>query len=297
MIMWPGKSSYELRPLLITAILSILIGSCDLLDPDEPTPAYIHLNTPSLSTDYAKEGSNSQKISDYWVYVNDNLLGVFEFPIEFPVLAEGDARVEVFAGIKNNGISAQRRAYPFYRPYVNDSSAFLVADESLVLDPKFSYESNTEFSWLEDFERVNLSIENGSSSGAQLVTLNSDLAFQGQNCGQVILDKTNPSCFFTQSEYVVLPKFGTEVYLEINYRNDASLVVGVRSLYSDGSARDLDAVVINPSSSWNKIYVDLTDIISDEVNAVSSLIYFYASYSDSKDSEEILIDNIKLLHF
>ena len=96
---------------------TLLFSSCELYNPSEPIPAYIHIEKFNLTTDYATQGSNSHKITDAWVYVDDQLIGCFELPATFPVITEGTHKVKIVAGIKVNGIASNRGQYPFYNPY------------------------------------------------------------------------------------------------------------------------------------------------------------------------------------
>ena len=65
---------------LISLFALIFMSSCELYNPAEPTPAYIHIDKFILNTAYLTEGSNSHKITDAWVYIDDQLLGCFELP-------------------------------------------------------------------------------------------------------------------------------------------------------------------------------------------------------------------------
>ncbi len=291
-----GKPSHVFIAILLVGSLLALSG-CDILDPDEPVPSYLQLQEPDFESDYLKEGSESQNISNYWVYVNDNLIGVFEYPIEIPVLAKGDVKLEVLAGIKDNGISAQRRIYPFFQPYLNDSNAVLNPGLSSTFQPIFRYETNTTFKWKEDFESLSISLENGSNNAANVELYNGDEVFEGNGSAVVRLGSQRTRAFFTQAEYVELPKFGTDIYLEFDYKAGNEFTVGLRSLYSNGSGTDLDLVNINANSEWNKIYIDLTEFVSAEVNANLHLIYFYANYQGSGENRDIYLDNLKLIHF
>ena len=53
------------------------------------------------------------------VYINDDLVGVYELPAKFPVLKEGNVTVKVFAGIIDFAKDPPRGVkYPFYDPHV-----------------------------------------------------------------------------------------------------------------------------------------------------------------------------------
>ena len=88
-------------------------------------PAYIKIDTIKLDTYYPEQGSKSANITDAWVYVNDNLVGVFELPALLPVLHRGPNKLQIYPGIKLNGISSTRVPYPFYQPVVYDDFNFV----------------------------------------------------------------------------------------------------------------------------------------------------------------------------
>ena len=71
------------------------------------TPAYIKINDIELNN------SSTDKITDAWVYIENQLQGVYELPAKFPVLETGVKEIRIKAGIKNNGISSSRVFYPF----------------------------------------------------------------------------------------------------------------------------------------------------------------------------------------
>lgn len=293
-----GKPCFDLKLKYITLpVCCFLLSSCNVLDPEEPIPSFIQFSEPRLNTNFQQEGSNSHNITDYWVYVGDEFLGVYEYPIEIPVLQEGSKTVKVFPGIKDNGLSAQRRIYPFYKAYENDSTANLEAGKSLSFDPVFSYEDNVEFVWMEAFQTLNLGITNDPTSLSQFQTTSGPEAFESGTSGKIVLNIEDFRGFFLQANPLQLPGFGTEIYLELDFKNDIDFVVGLRSYFRDGSARNLDLVGINPSAEWNKIYIDLREFVSREMNATAFQIYFFANYQGTKEEELIFLDNIKLIHF
>ena len=77
--------------MLIVRIITLLgllffLGSCELFNKPEEIPAYVKIETPVLITDPQTQGANSNAITDGWIYINDEPIGVLEFPAEFPVL-------------------------------------------------------------------------------------------------------------------------------------------------------------------------------------------------------------------
>src|SRR5687768_8122345 len=117
--------------------MMVLLSSCK----DQAIPAY--LTIPSISVNARSyEGSSSSNIADVWVYQNSNLQGEYEMPVEFPILAEGNTELLVFAGIKLNGISSTRAIYPFYDP--DTINVTLIPTQADTVYPVVRYSSIAE---------------------------------------------------------------------------------------------------------------------------------------------------------
>jgi hypothetical protein len=83
-----------------------LLFSCNKFDGDQTIPSYIHIDKITVvDNPTLNEGSLSNKITDAWVYVDEELIGAFELPATFPVLKKGKHKISIHPGIKLNGIS------------------------------------------------------------------------------------------------------------------------------------------------------------------------------------------------
>src|ERR1035437_8120947 len=154
------KYNYKLLIVCCWLLLVVTIVSCEIYNPAEPIPAYIHINKITLAKNLSgfpnsstgDEGSLSNKITDAWVYIDEQLIGCFELPITFPVLSEGIHQVRIRAGIKINGIAATRAPYPFYNDFTQTIT--LEKGAKMNLTPSVTYNSNTHFAIMESFESV-----------------------------------------------------------------------------------------------------------------------------------------------
>jgi hypothetical protein len=275
--------------LLYIPLLSLLsLGSCEVINPEEDIPAYIHIQNIDLITDPGPEGSDAHKITDAWVYVDDELIGVFELPATFPVLKTGERTIKVRAGIKSNGISATRIQYPFYKVY--STTAYLQPGQTLTLTPVVKYFEATVFEWIENFDNTGTTIANGPyPSDTTVIQQNTDV-FEGLQSGAVYLDGSKQLFFASSaSSYNSLPKGEARVWLELNYKSTHSFKVGIMA-----NNQVHESLIINPNENWNKIYVDL----SPQVSAYSGPHKIFISMGRSTDSESaaLLLDNIKLVH-
>lgn len=273
---------------------TIFFAACKKLNPDEPIPSYIHIEKISLKTDVSKQGSNSAKISDAWVYIDDQLIGCFELPATFPVLYEGTHQIKVRAGIKVNGISATRSPYPFYEIFVQ--KAALKRNERLNLNPVVSYVSYAKFNFMENFDGVGIILAPGPAGTADTMkqTFDKKLVFEGNGSGITRLNKNDVTFQCISNTSYILPAGGAPVFLEFNYKCNHSFVAGIYA-HTTANTTVVPVIGMNPSENWNKMYVYLTPSVSGASNATDFNIYF-SMFNDNSEDLELVIDNLKLVY-
>ena len=277
--------------------LAALLPSCEVINPDEGIPSYIQIDTITVSADYVAEGSASHKITDAWVYVDDELVGTYELPATVPVLKSGSHKITIYGGIKMNGISATRIPYPFYEPY--EITTELFPDSAIMLQPNVQYYSTTTFAWKEDFESPGYTLEITSVSDSTLnrVSGTADV-FEGNTSGLFAM-RNPPHVLFeckTINEYS-LPKGGTPVFLELNYKCNNTFRIGIYANEAGGVSTQVpQTILINKSENWNKIYVNLTNEVSLFVNAINYNVYFGVIPDEGNPEPMVYVDNIKLIY-
>lgn len=246
------------------------------------------------------QGTASQKITDTWIYSDNDLIGAFELPAQFPILKSGTSTLSIFAGIKLNGINETRAPYPFY----DRLQKTVTLEQEQVTDLghlTFMYASTTRFAWQEDFEQVNITLDSTARSEvnftrARLSEL--ETAFPGESndyAAIVIIPKDNLVFESVSHNSFKLPTDGTSVFLEINYKSNNPFTAGLVINSDMASLRPV--LVINPSSKWNKIYINLTPALSSYQGVSSFRVFFTAMKSTTDAEAKIYFDNIKLLHF
>lgn len=286
---------------LAAVAFSVLISGCNLFNPAEPIPSYIHIQKIGLTTDPSIEGTNSSKITDAWVYIDDQLIGCYELPVTFPVLFDGTHQISVKAGIKVNGIAATRAPYPFYKIF--SQSVSLSPGSVTSVSPIVTYVSGLNWTtfWMEDFESSGISFAR-SPSGTDTSLLhvtsppepaNSPLIFEGNGSGIAYLDNNRQLFECISSTSYVLPK--SDVFLEFDYKSNYTFAVGV---FAHGNSTVKTKVLnFHPSDKWNKVYVYLTPTILGSDNASDYNIFFGMLNSTGADSLAFSIDNVKLIHY
>ncbi len=268
---------------------------------NNPSPSWLEVNNWTLEANSGAindAGVLTQNFTEAWVYVDNKIIGVFEVPFKIPLLLEGNVNIKIYPAIKNNGISATKKMYPFMEVFEVDAE--LIRDKILKLNPVTRYESYTKF-WIEDFEDASIQIENDPASNVQIVSGNDPLKLKyGNYYGHVSLDALNPNWTASTNEHLVLPKGGKEVYLEIDYYNTNSVVTGVLAVSSEG-VKPNPAIQLNkqdPSSiKWKKMYIELKEIVSYSTSAEYYDITFQAVLEEGLTTSDICIDNIKVVYF
>ena len=286
------------KRLLLFVSIAFILNACIKNNPD---PAWIEVNewtiqaNPELS---GAEGELSHNISDAWVYVNDDLIGVFQVPFKIPVLKSGQADIKIYPTVRNNGISATKKIYPFMDVY--EISANLVQNQTLVINPVTKYKSGLNF-WIEDFEDANMKIVNDpNTSAAHIHFANSNLQwFNGNAYGEVLLNSTDSTWIAYTNEQLVISK-GLECYLEVDYHVTNNLTTGLIYVNANGSQNNINIRLnaqADTATNWKKIYIDLKELITASPTNTSFLQSFAASLDEGKTNSKIQIDNIKVIHF
>jgi hypothetical protein len=278
--------------------LFFLFSACVKNNPD---PTWLQVNewtisaNPSLSL---QEGELTENISDAWVYINDELIGVFQVPFKIPILKEGNVTFKIYPAIKNNGISATKKIYPFLKEYVINGT--LVKNQVFTINPTTQYKDNLNF-WIEDFEDASFQItDDPNTSAANIDTDNIDLQwFNGNAFGKVVLNSTDSTWIAYTSEQLNLPK-GQECYLEIDYKVTNNVTTGLIYVTSESTTNNVH-IRLNAQKPdvavWKKIYIDLRELIGNSPSGSVFSQSFIASLDEGNTLGIILIDNIKVIHF
>ena len=271
----------------ITYLLILLVfASCQKEDA-VGIPAYI-----KIENIYLGENDSNSTITDAWVYVNGQLQGVYELPAKFPVLEEGNANIKVYAGIKNNGIASDRVIYPFYSS--DTTNKVLTINASTEIYPTVNIKENIDGQF-DDFD-------NGYS-------FNSDTCFQVLSGGpygkygslslsdsdSILITEINYQDFPLSFENV--PQQGSPTYLELDYKSNTTFLVGIYINSTNSPTLEKGLLWINPKEEWNKIYIDLTQTVSEAIGAETFSIFIKMQRDSNLDENKLDFDNIRIIHY
>ncbi|GAB4456165.1 MAG: hypothetical protein Fur0028_10970 [Bacteroidales bacterium] len=276
----------------ILIISVFLLTSCKKWDKEEKIPSYISIYQSSLQTEFATQGAASSNIADVWVNIDGNRQGTYEIPTTFPVLETGRHKVTLRAGIKVNGIAASRIIYPFFDMINMDT--VLQEGKTVILNPVYSYKPATVFAWREDFQGNGFSLDRAIESDTLLYVISDST---GNKYGKFSIDAIRQRFYYKSAEAHLLPKNGTAIFLEFDYRCNHPFTVGLLINKLQTSV-NTPILVVNPHpTTFNHIYVDLSYVVNYNLNAIDFNVIFQAVLQDGYTTGDAEIDNVKLIHF
>lgn len=267
-------------------VFLLFLGGCDVNNPDETIPSYIQIDKIDLSHEKAIG------ITDAWVYINGEHIGVFELPAKFPVLAEGETDIMISAGIKVNGISNTRTYYPFYNSYRSNRN--LTPKETLIINPTLGYDSEyAKITWQEGFE--NTQSFTADEDSETTIIIDNAKPFDGESCGSIYLDTAN-NYFLAYSNEVELADVNSNrgIYLEMNFKTNNYVVVGYKINHIQTVFTE-DLVILNHTNEWKKLYIDMYSTIAGYSEGDVFQVYIEALLEDDNENALIYIDDMKIV--
>lgn len=274
---------------------------CNLINPTEDLPAILIIDEFSFSTTYNTEYSASENITEVWVFADDQVIGAFDLPAEVPVLGEGVTQIKVYPGIKVNGIGSTRDIYPFYQVHIENIDLQPLKVDTI--RPVFQYVDNAVIVSVDDFETSNAFIIDDSSEGSVIRTTDPAVVFEGDGSGHLKLTAEENLVRVTTNEQQYELPTNRLIYLEMDYRCDNSMAMGLfANTEFDSEKRYI--VVLNPtvnddgSEYWNKVYVAIDPTVALTSTFDTYEVFFESSRDQDNDSEiNVYIDNVKLVYF
>ncbi len=278
----------------ITALLSFLLSACELINPQEDIPVYIQIDTVTLST-LPREGSSGSKITNIAVSAAGQDLGIYHLPTQFPVYAKGATQLVILPAIQVNGRSQFIRHYPFYTAYVQTLE--LEAPGPVSIDFQTSYQDNTVFALIEDFETgINYFVEDFDDDKDTHITRTQDDVSGGSQSGALLLSREHPIIEVASIPLGNVLQAQRDAYIEMDYKNDVVVNVLAALRFNTGELRLQELTSLRPRDQWNKVYVLLTPTIRTEgLNHIKIVIRAEAQEEDPTPAQ-VLLDNIKVVY-
>lgn len=293
-----------MKQYLTLLVFFSFLTSCEIVNPPEDIPAYLHIKPFEVATNPTFEGTANAKITEVWVFVGADFTGAYSLPATVPILETGDRTITLQAGIKDNGISSIPEIYPFYEPAIFEMT--LAPNQIDTLQPQTSYISDAVFAFIEDFESADhiFSDDLDGDNETNLASSTEDV-FEGDRSGKILLTQDHPQVAIgtdVTELFKDLQESGVFVYLEVNYKSDVDVGWGI-AVHPNGSPDRI--VATDPSfvakAEWNKIYFNLSQLIFNNQNAQYQIVLAAQIPTEggnpTMEQANIYLDNIKLIHF
>lgn len=276
-------------------LLLVLVYGCDIFDKDETIPGFVYIQKSDVITNPETEGANTSNIYDATVFADGEFMGTFELPASVPILKNGNTEITVGAGIKNNGLGSDRRIYPFYDFYITTLNLIPNVVTPINSDSIITYQyfqSGLNFNIL-SFETIGTELIEMPTNTAEITkTTDIDEVLSGGGCLKILMDQERSEFFATTSWNLQNLPVGSNMYVEIDFRGNHYLEVGI---LSQNPQRTIFAAGINATDAWTKLYIGVTDEISPLVNADPLEIYFRSILNPNEPDKTLFIDNIKFI--
>ncbi len=296
-------------PFFCILIIGILFGSCKKTD---LTATYIYIDTTAFYIDMTNfneefatgydqaelECIASQKFHDAWVYVDGKDRGTWELPCKIPIFSKDSANVQIFPGVKMNGVSTSRPRYPFTDGCTR--KMHLEAGKIIpVTNIPVKYYSTIKLNLLENFEKdYNSWFHSETADGVNFEHIR-DPQNPANKIGVISL-KDSIEDFNVISENLHFDFVPSYVFLELDYKCDvegAQIYVGMLiDKTTTTVTSDEPLVVLNADPKWKKIYVNLTQsVLRNQTNVSAYRVYFSGGRSDETPMN-FSFDNIKVIY-
>jgi hypothetical protein len=272
---------------------ALILSSCSLIQPPLTVPSYIRVQSCLVSDTPSRQGTASNHITDIWVDDNSDFRGIYQIPASVPILQTGPTNISLQAMVEENGISSNLLPYPFYTTYLA-KNVNLQPGKLDTINPVFYYSAFTNFKWIEGFEGINPLKTTTQNTAKTFITNIKDSVFEGQ--GSYEVDMTAGQTFYAGTPTPFYPPTSYVVWLEMNYKTDVPMDVGLNFIDPTGNNPLQPEFVsgVNPTSKWKKVYIDLGPELQFFNQYPVFQIYFQANASANA---HIFIDNLKLLYF
>jgi hypothetical protein len=289
------------KKIFIVFYLPLLFASCNIINPSEPVPTYIHIDSFSFTnTEPSRVGSSSHAIGTVWVSYGGVQIGVFDLPATIPIIASGSGLLNISPGVTLNGMNDFQSVYPYY--FIDTATLVANPGKIITLHPTthyYSYLADT-FSFIEDFEIGNAfdTAQSAVNNIRIIRTTSPDSVFEGKASGRIVLNSVNDTSenSFTSLNPGIALHAGAS-FCEFNYKGTCNLAIGIEP-YLGGVAEPAARIytyLFAPTNTWTKIYVSLSNYVSQFGGAGPYMLYFKTSLPDGQTSGYELLDNVKVV--
>lgn len=267
---------------------------CRLTDSANPEAFYLEIKEVVVANP-VNGNAELNKVTEVWVFIDNQIMGLYPLPAFIPVeYVKDKIDIKLFAGIRRNGFID----YPVFHPFLvtPDITMNVSPNVKYALFPIFEYGTSASMPINESFEVSNsFSIDYDGNPETKMERTNKD-ASNGQYALLNVFKDGNK----ISEALSIRPISKTEhkrgkSYIEFDYKGQDEISLGIAKI-KDGFFNVKYEVFVPAKPEWNRIYIDVTDILSPHDFDEYRLIIRILKISSSSESETY-IDNIRHIHF
>lgn len=287
---------------------SLLVSSACLLaackGTNEKTPAYLRLDSVLLAPGLS-QGSAVHEISAINVYVGGEFIGLFEIPCTIPVLQEGSRSVILIPSVRLNGSRNQFSVLRTMKSF-DTSLNFTPGSITQAGTPVFRFKTNTEFTWVEDFEDNNSSlIELLSGPGDTAFISAENFVLNGKFRGQTKCMKVQMAAADTAKiidmasfkSFTGFPTDGSDIMLEFDVKSPLPVQVALIRKNTNGKQYLPYVYIVPTNGEWKRFYINLIyELYNQPAGTEVQLLFSPSKAAGVTGMQEILFDNFRLTH-
>ncbi|MCF8237438.1 MAG: hypothetical protein K9I85_04725 [Saprospiraceae bacterium] len=279
---------YSNRYIILSFSFLILILSCNK---EEPVPAWVIIPEYQVMTT-PDQGTALQKITEVYAYTTSSFLGVFPIPGKIPILEFGETQLDLFPGIRANGIKSTPDIYAFFSR--SRQTLDLQPGKFDTIVPVYTYDPLVKIRMVENFES-SIKWFTTQTAGYPL-EITTDNEIEGK-AGTFLVDETEPIFEVATPAFTDIPLNNTPIYLEMHYKTEIPFLIGLEGSSPLVPNAKQYIAGVNAKDEWNKIYFSLTDAFNlSDLESYKVIIRADLPINGSVDSGRVWIDNIKLIH-
>lgn len=235
------------------------------------------------------------------------VFGAYNLPHTVPVLAEGATDIQLFAGVKENGIASTPAPYFPLKQF--NQQINLTPGEVSAVRPVTEYDvAEIQFAWAEERttldDATSLLFDDRDTDAALNHRFTADSAFAGRSLLMPL--ETDHPLMIVVSEPVPLPNDGQRsVWLELHHLHNTPFVLSLSGTGNNApESAPLPVYQFNATSKgiWNKVYFNLTPYLNSLKRDKYRLSFRAELPRDGagkllQSKGSVRLDNIRLIHF
>ncbi len=292
-----NRLSYQL---ILFILLVLSFSSCE--KKSNQTPSFLRID--SINVDVpVSQGNNIHEISALQVYANGDFIGLFELPLNIPILKTGKIKFQFIPYVKLNGSKNQWAPHRCFTS--KDTLLELIQLKTASITPTFFFKDNVIVRFEEDFNDGNskmkaVILNKGDSIFVETRSFNLNGRFESNTPVFVARfndqDTANYMDFGTFESFPNMPTDGKSVQFDFDIKSDLPVQLSIVRTVSGGISEVVPYLYINSTEGkWKRFYVDLVHELSGQLGTVSIQLLFSANKPAGKlVNREICLDNLRL---